>query len=124
MGEGTTGVDSFTPKVVGDDRKIKIGLASLRPIYEMAVHNRSLSKKYMKHYLEMETEDEEVISNLSTIHTISSQQCEVLEKMVAFATSEKIAVFSSEITAIMMTGREVLRVEEALTQRNISFFLH
>jgi len=109
---------------VDEDRKIKIGLASLRPIYEMAIQNQRLSKQYMKHYFELETEDEEVISNLSTIHTISSQQCEVLEKMVAFATSEKIAVFSSEITAIMMTGREVLRVQKLLAQRNISFFLH
>jgi len=109
---------------MGEDTKVKIGLASLRPIYEMAVHNRDLSKHYMKHYFEMETEDEEAIADLSTVHTISVQQCDILEKMFALATSEKIVALSSEVAALMMTGREVLRVQKLLTQRNISFFLH
>lgn len=109
---------------MGEDKKIKIGLASLRPIYEMAVHNRSLSRQYMKHYLQMETEDEEAIAELSTVHTISVQQCDILEKMFALATSEKIVALSSEVAAIMMTGREVLRIQRNLAKRNISFFLH
>ena len=109
---------------MGEDKKIKIGVASLRPIYEMAVHNRNLSKRYMKHYFEMETEDDEVIADLSIVHTISVQLCDILEKMLAMATSDKIVVLSSEVTAMMMTGREVLRIQESLTKRNISFFLH
>ena len=124
MGEGTTRSFRNASKVVGEDKKVKIGLASLRPIYEMTVHNRNLSKQYMKHYFEMEAEDEEAIAGLSTVHTISVQQCDILEKMFALATSEKIAVSSNKVAVIVMTGREVLRVQQTLAKRNISFFLH
>ena len=48
-----------------EDRKIKIGLASLRPIYEMAIQNRYPLHAIYETLLQLETEDPEVLSYLA-----------------------------------------------------------
>tara|TARA_Y100000034_G_C6692689_1_gene305072 strand:+ start:244 stop:579 length:336 start_codon:yes stop_codon:yes gene_type:complete len=107
-------------------KRLSIGVASLRPIYELAQLEKSISRLYLEHYFVNHPDDERIIEGLSTVYTIAVKQSEAIERMAhgsLASVDSKVQITTGEIHALAIIALESLKVQEQLATANISFFL-
>lgn len=105
-------------------KPLSVTLGALKPIYAEAQRERLLSQKYLELLFKSEHQDLDSIEKLSTVLSISTSQCNMLEMVFAQASGDKATVFAGELKALTRLVLASKKIQDDLNCNNISFFFH